>query len=313
MSTQMIKGYKAFNNDLTCRDFLYAFDKTYKIEGAIKMCKRGFHFCYKAPFDVFSYYPVIDKNGEMIRFARVSSPASKVINNDEIIVTSEITIEKELSLSALVEEQIQETFCYSDYTQSEENIDYSQLTATGYGAHLAATGSYSQLTASGNKSQLAATGAYSRLTASGEESHLATTGAYSQLTASGGDSHLAATGAYSRLTASGNGSQLITTGYGANLAAIGAYSRLVATGDGSQVAASGENPHCIVTGQNGSILISGKDGWFKGKNGTYVAIADFDEKGKCNGFVSSCIGEDSLNENTWYTVRNGKFIECEVQ
>ena len=311
-SLPTLTGYKAFNHDLTCRDFQYKIGETYKIEDDIKLCERGFHFCPKAPFDVFSFYPVIDEDGEMSRFARVSCPASKAINNDdEKIVTAEITIEEELSLSKLVEEQIQETFTHTnDSTQSASNIDYLRLLLNDYGSYLATTGRRSYLVTTGANSQIATTGMGSRLVASGNDSHLAATGAYSQLIASGGDSYLAATGAYSQLTTSGITSQLITTGYGSRLTATGNEARLVATGANSQVSASGHKSQCIVTGQNGVISISGKGGMFKGKNGTHVAIADFDEKDTCTGFVTGCIGEAGLKKNVWYAVKNGKFIEC---
>ena len=43
----MIKGYKVFNKDWTCRGFQYKVGKTFKHNENIKMCDRGFHFCQK--------------------------------------------------------------------------------------------------------------------------------------------------------------------------------------------------------------------------------------------------------------------------
>jgi hypothetical protein len=50
-----VKGYKAFNKDLTCRDFQYEFGKDFKYDGEIGLCSSGFHFC-KSLGDVYSYY-----------------------------------------------------------------------------------------------------------------------------------------------------------------------------------------------------------------------------------------------------------------
>jgi hypothetical protein len=50
-----MKGYKAFNNDLTCRRFQYEIGKEYVHEGEIEPCKSGFHFC-KCIADCYKFY-----------------------------------------------------------------------------------------------------------------------------------------------------------------------------------------------------------------------------------------------------------------
>lgn len=50
-----MKGYKGFNQDLTCRDFQYEVGKTYEMSGLIGLCSRGFHFC-ESLADCFDYY-----------------------------------------------------------------------------------------------------------------------------------------------------------------------------------------------------------------------------------------------------------------
>ena len=52
---EMIKAYKGFNKDMTCRDFQYEEGKEYVTEKA-EACECGFHAC-EYPLDVFSYYP----------------------------------------------------------------------------------------------------------------------------------------------------------------------------------------------------------------------------------------------------------------
>ena len=41
----MVKGFKGFNQDLTCRGFQYEIGKTYEYDGDIELCRQGFHFC----------------------------------------------------------------------------------------------------------------------------------------------------------------------------------------------------------------------------------------------------------------------------
>lgn len=50
-----MKGFKAFNNDLTCRGFQYEIGKTYEMEETPKLCKRGFHFC-RTIAECYNYY-----------------------------------------------------------------------------------------------------------------------------------------------------------------------------------------------------------------------------------------------------------------
>ena len=50
-----MKGYKAMNEDMTCRGFRYEIGKTYEFDGNIQICKKGFHFCRNIA-SVFRYY-----------------------------------------------------------------------------------------------------------------------------------------------------------------------------------------------------------------------------------------------------------------
>lgn len=55
--TKPIRAYKAFNKDLTCRDFQYEIGKSYKMKGKPKLCERGFHAGTNI-YGLFYYYPL---------------------------------------------------------------------------------------------------------------------------------------------------------------------------------------------------------------------------------------------------------------
>ena len=53
-----MKGYKAFLSDMTTRhgdNTVYEVGKTYTVEGEVKICENGYHFCKKC-VDVYDYY-----------------------------------------------------------------------------------------------------------------------------------------------------------------------------------------------------------------------------------------------------------------
>ena len=92
----MVRGYKGFNPDMTCRGFQYEPGKVYEIDGKIEPCERGFHFCRNMA-DVFNYY---GKNG--CRYAEVEA-FGKVIDGDDKSVTDRIRIVRELTRAEVLE------------------------------------------------------------------------------------------------------------------------------------------------------------------------------------------------------------------
>ena len=86
-----IKGYKVFNPDWTCRGVKYEVGKTYKIDGDIGICKKGFHFCQKAS-DCFNYYSFNCEN----KVAEVEATGIVETEEDKS-VTNEIKIVREMS------------------------------------------------------------------------------------------------------------------------------------------------------------------------------------------------------------------------
>lgn len=93
----MIKGYKVFNPDWTCREKQYEVGKTYYEECAV-LCECGMHFC-KRLVDCFSYYPFNHKNkvAEVIAHGNVVGNGKKYCT-DILEVVKEITWEEVLRL-----------------------------------------------------------------------------------------------------------------------------------------------------------------------------------------------------------------------
>ena len=90
-----MKGYKGMNADMTCREFQYEIGKTYCVDGDVKLCKNGFHFC-KNLKDVFQFY----ENYKGNRFFEVEG---NVIESDGVkCVADKIIIIRELTKKEVI-------------------------------------------------------------------------------------------------------------------------------------------------------------------------------------------------------------------
>ena len=86
----MVKGFKGFNEDLTCRGFRYEIGKTYKHNGEVELCRSGFHFCRKLK-DVHQFY-----NLKISRICEIVADG-KIIDDDKKSVCSRMRIVREVS------------------------------------------------------------------------------------------------------------------------------------------------------------------------------------------------------------------------
>ncbi len=86
-----MKGYKAFDSNLTCRDFQYEIGKTYEYEGEIRPCESGFHFC-KDIANCYNYYTMDETTRicEVEAIGNIKTDDNVKYCTDKIIILSEI-------------------------------------------------------------------------------------------------------------------------------------------------------------------------------------------------------------------------------
>ena len=131
--TEVIKSYKGFNNDMTCRGFQYEEGKEYEEETA-DACHIGFHAC-EYPLDCLGYYSPnesvyheVEQNGEFDRG-----------EDDSKVASTKIKIGVRLDVAGLVKAAI-------DFTMSRvkkedgSDEDYGASSATGNCGASSATG-----------------------------------------------------------------------------------------------------------------------------------------------------------------------------
>ncbi len=183
-----MRAYKAFNRDLTCRDFQFEIGKTYSHAGEVTACSSGFHSC-ENPLDTLRYY-----NLTTSRFAVVEAAGDIARHGDDSkIASAKITIEAELKLPEFIHS------CVAWIVANAKDA-----ATTGYGANAATTGNGANAATTGDSANAATTGNGANAATTGDSANAATTG----------DSANAAT--------TGNDANAATTGYGANASVKGA-------------------------------------------------------------------------------------------
>ena len=200
-----MKGYKAFNKGLICRDKQYAENTVFEEESA-EICKIGMHFC-KNPLDTLDYYPLIDNKGNITEFAEVEALDDAKTNDNKKFCTKKLKIGAKLNLSQFIKASVDVTYQNIKSEVDEKSLEatvggYNATLAGGYNAKLAGddyatlAGGYNATLAGGYKATLAG-GDYAKL-AGGENATLA--GGYKATLAGGensiivGDNHSIAKG-----------------------------------------------------------------------------------------------------------------------
>lgn len=103
-------------------------------------------------------------------------------------------------------------------------------------------------------------------------------------------------------SASGSWSRQAASGYGSRQAASGGWSSQAASGDESLQETTGKN--CVM-------MSAGHAGKAKGKIGSWIVMTEW-EKGVPNVVAKRIDGEE-VKEDVWYTLKNGKLVEAELQ
>ena len=87
-----MKGYKAFEKDLTCRGFQYEVGKEYEMDESPEPCERGFHFC-ETIANCYQFYPM----AEDIRICEIEALGEIKTDDDVKFCTNKIRIVAEVS------------------------------------------------------------------------------------------------------------------------------------------------------------------------------------------------------------------------
>ena len=282
----VIKGYKGFNPDMTCRGFQYETGKEYDTDGA-KACERGFHFC-ENPFDVWGYYPPCGEDGRLNRFCEVEGSGETDCSKPDKTACSHIRIGDEIGLQGII----------------KAGVKFIMDKAAGNGEKESNTGDRSAATNTGYRSAATNTGNRSAATDTGDQSVATNTGDYSAATNTG--DYSAATNTGDQSAATNTGDQSAATNTGDRSAATNTGDRSAATNTGYRSAAS-------VGGRESVAIVTGKDSMAKGAPGCWIVLT---ERGDWDGTTCPIkevkafkVDGEKIKADTFYKLVNGQAVE----
>ena len=156
-----MKGYKAFEPGLICKDKQYE-ENAIATEERAEPCKCGIHFC-ENPFDVLEYYPLITDKGEFTDFAEVEALDKPVTDDKKKYCTTKLKVGAKLSFAGFVKACIDFVF-----ERTVNNIpdgssgNSAQIGSSGYSAKIGSSGNSAQINSSGASSVIMCAGINSR-------------------------------------------------------------------------------------------------------------------------------------------------------
>ena len=244
---QKIKAYKAFDKDLSCREFKYEVGKEYEETGYIKVCEKGFHAC-PYPLDVFGYYPPAGA-----RFCEVEQSGKIDDSESNKVCSSKIRIGAELDIRGLVKAAVSYV---KERCTNECNAEPGKPATAGDSG--AATAGYSGAATAGDYGAATA-GDYGAATAG--DSGAATAGNHGAATA----------GDYGAATARGKaltGSNGLSVARGKNVQVKGGIGAILV------IAEERDNTYDIVDWK--AVVVDGEvvkaDTWYRLENGELVEV-----------------------------------------
>lgn len=281
-------AYKAFNADMTCRDFQYEVGKEYSMDDdKIKCCEVGFHSCLM-PFDVFRFYDATTS-----RFAMVEYSGNVKLSYDRYnLCSSKIKILKELTLEQLIEHQIEYIM---NCTDTSKCGDCSIIKDNGVADCNILLTTNGFLTSSGKNANIVITNYYNSILSIASKANIVTKGLATDIKSCGSLAIIASLGGCVKIASSG---------YFSKIFSYGEYAKIVSSGDNSIIDSQGYKATIMCMGNNNIV---------RAKLGSAITLVEYEDNSRIVKYTNQAIVDgDKIKENTWYKLKNGFFTEANM-
>ena len=284
--SEKIIAYKAMDKNMMCRGKQYEVGKTYH-EDKVDCCHAGMHAC-ENPLDVLHYYPLND--GPRFFEVECGGNVDKSVEDSKLACT-ELTVKGEVNFAGLVKATVNAVFNRVKGKEPFSSGRYSTAGSSGDYSTAGSSGRYSTAGSSGDYSTAGSSGDYSTAGSSGDASTAGSSGRYSTAGSSGYASTAGSSGRYSTAGSSGDASTAGSSGRYSTAAATGAYCSAKADGKDSIAVANGYKSKA------------------RGAIGCYIVLTEYDDSGNMLLAKMAKVDGAVIKENTWYTLKNGEFVE----
>ena len=321
--SEKIIAYKAMDKNMQCRGKQYEIGKTYH-EDKADCCAAGMHAC-ENPLDVLHYYPL--RNGPRFFEVECGGNVDKS-EEDSKLACTELTVKGEVNFAGLVKATVnavfnrvkgKEPFSSGDSSTAGSSGDYSTAGSSGYSSTAGSSGNSSTAGSSGDSSTAGSSGDSSTAGSSGYSSTAGSSGYSSTAGSSGNYSTAGSSGNSSTAGSSGYSSTAGSSGYSSTAGSSGNYSTAGSSGNYSTAGSSGYSSTAAATGAYCSAKADGKDsiavvngacGKACGALGCYLVLTEYDDDGNMLLAKMAKVDGAVIKENTWYTLKNGEFVEA---
>ena len=117
-------------------------------------------------------------------------------------------------------------------------------------------------------------------------------------------------GNYSTAGSSGDSSTAGSSGYSSTAGSSGYYSTAGSSGNYSTAAATGAYCSAKADGKDSIAVVNGACGKACGALGCYLVLTEYDDDGNMLLAKMAKVDGAVIKENTWYTLKNGEFVEA---
>jgi hypothetical protein len=278
---EVIKSYKGFNKNMTCRGFQYEEGKEYE-EEIVEVCDHGFH-AFEYPLDCLNYY----YPNESVYHEVEQSGEIQKHNDDTKVASTKIKIGAEISIAGLVKAAI-------EYTVKRVKKDAESDEKHGASS---ATGDYGASSETGDYGASSATGDYGASSATGYCGASSATGYCGASSATGTCGASSETGDYGASSATGTCGASSATGYCGASSAEDKDAVAVAWGYKSKA-----------KGVLGAFLVFA-DWEYTGSEDDTEYDRNNQSAWVLNGAKMVQVDGENIKPNTWYTIENGEIAE----
>ena len=314
----MIKAYKGFNKDMTCRDFQFEEGKEYVHDGEVEVCEGGFHACER-PLDCFDYYYHAESVYHEVELGGDISKSS----DGTKVAAKKIKIGARLDIAGLIKAQF-------EYVKDHTTSDCADPEAASAGENGAASAGENGA-ASAGKNGAASAGPWGAASAghkgaasagkngAASAGHKGAASAGSWGVASAGSWGAASAGPWGAASAGSWGAASAGHKGAASAGLWGAASAGYkgAASAGENGAASAGSWGAAVSrgtsevGKNGIACARGNNCKVKGGMGAVLAIVEENGDDYIKSWKVFMIDGEKYKPDTWYCLKDGEPVEAE--